>query len=192
MSIQSEIIRLGANVTAALNAVENKGVAVPAGSKSDDLPALIAEIQTGVDTSQDTVTPEVLASGYTAHNAAGEQITGTYVQTYEVFHGVFEIPSYGYLYDIDIPNLFTKRGGTIRCFGVIPMLDPGPFEEMCCGISENAIYAYDEVMMAEYVAGDFEITEDDDFLHLHLTNGNLTFGSSWKPTTARLAFIREF
>ena len=33
----------------------------------------------GIDTSQDTVTPEVLLSPYTAHNAEGNSITGTMV-----------------------------------------------------------------------------------------------------------------
>lgn len=34
--------------------------------------------ETVLDLSQDSVTPEQLAQGATAHNAAGEQITGTY------------------------------------------------------------------------------------------------------------------
>lgn len=34
--------------------------------------------ETVLDLSQDSVTPEQLAQGATAHNAAGEQVTGTY------------------------------------------------------------------------------------------------------------------
>lgn len=33
----------------------------------------------GVDTSKDTVMPDVLMEGYTAHDASGKQITGTHV-----------------------------------------------------------------------------------------------------------------
>lgn len=35
--------------------------------------------ETKLDLTQDTVTPENLLSGATAHNAAGEAISGTYV-----------------------------------------------------------------------------------------------------------------
>lgn len=38
-----------------------------------------------VDVSQDTVTPEVLAKGYTAHNKAGDKITGTFEQKKETW-----------------------------------------------------------------------------------------------------------
>lgn len=47
MSISSEITRISGNVSAALTAIENKGVTVPQGSTSDDLATLIGSIQTG-------------------------------------------------------------------------------------------------------------------------------------------------
>lgn len=47
MSIQSEIDRISQNVSDSLDAVAAKGATVPAGSTSDDLPSLIASIQTG-------------------------------------------------------------------------------------------------------------------------------------------------
>ena len=47
MSIQSEIIRISQNVADSLTAVAAKGVTVPTGSTSDDLPDLIAAIQQG-------------------------------------------------------------------------------------------------------------------------------------------------
>lgn len=47
MSISSEITRISGNVSAALTAIENKGVTVPQGSTSDDLATLIGLIQTG-------------------------------------------------------------------------------------------------------------------------------------------------
>lgn len=46
MSIKSQIERIQSNVTASLAAVQNKGVAVPTGSTSDDLPSLISSIST--------------------------------------------------------------------------------------------------------------------------------------------------
>ena len=47
MSISSEISRISQNVADSLTAVANKGVTVPVGSTSDDLPDLIAQITTG-------------------------------------------------------------------------------------------------------------------------------------------------
>lgn len=47
MSIQSEINRISQNVADSLTAVAAKGVIVPSGSTSDDLPDLIAQISSG-------------------------------------------------------------------------------------------------------------------------------------------------
>lgn len=100
MSIQSEITRISGNVADALTAVAAKGVTVPTGSNSDDLADLILAIPTGsgsaititdetdshggtirtitaVSLEGDTVRPDVLYSGYTAHNSLGEAIVGT-------------------------------------------------------------------------------------------------------------------
>lgn len=44
VSIQSEITRISGNVADALDAIENKGVTIPAGSNSDDLADLIGQI----------------------------------------------------------------------------------------------------------------------------------------------------
>lgn len=100
MSIASEISRIQQNVTDSLSAVANKGVVVPQGSNSDDLPGLIAQIISGqgsaititdtpdehggihrvisaVSLAGDTVSPATLLAGYTAHNSLGEAITGT-------------------------------------------------------------------------------------------------------------------
>lgn len=100
MSIQSEITRISGNVSDALDAIEAKGVTIPSGSNSDDLADLIAQITGGggaaitvtdttdthggiireisaVDISNDTVTAAHLESGYTAHDAEGNAITGT-------------------------------------------------------------------------------------------------------------------
>lgn len=76
MSIQSEINRLTAAKSDIATAITNKGVAVPSGTKIDGMAGLITDIQTGVDTSNDTVTESVLLYGYTAHNAEGNAVTG--------------------------------------------------------------------------------------------------------------------
>lgn len=47
MSISSEISRISQNITDSLTAVANKGVTVPGGSTSDNLPNLISQISTG-------------------------------------------------------------------------------------------------------------------------------------------------
>lgn len=47
MSIKSEIARIQNNVANSLSAVRNKGVSVPAGANSDNLPGLIAKISGG-------------------------------------------------------------------------------------------------------------------------------------------------
>lgn len=113
MSIQSEINRISQNVSDSLTAVAAKGVTVPTGSTSDDLPELISQITSGsgsaititdeldshggtirtisaVSLAGDTVRPDVLLSGYTAHNALGQPITGT-ATTGEPECPVFEV-----------------------------------------------------------------------------------------------------
>ena len=102
MSIQSEINRILHFRDQSFEEVRNKGVTVPQDAIIDDLPDYIAQIQTGsggagaisivdtpdaaggtvrtitaVDISNDTVTAAHLETGYTAHDASGNAITGT-------------------------------------------------------------------------------------------------------------------
>ena len=102
MSIATEIARISQNVSDSLTEVAAKGVVVPVGSTSDDLPSLIRQITSGsgsaititdeqdshggtirhitaVDLTGDTVSAATLLQGYTAHNSLGQAITGTYV-----------------------------------------------------------------------------------------------------------------
>lgn len=58
MSIQSEISRIQGNVSAALGAIESRGVTVAEGSNSDDLAELITAIGTKL-----TITPTDLTPG---------------------------------------------------------------------------------------------------------------------------------
>ena len=118
MSIASEITRLSKNIADSLDAVADKGVTVPSGSTSDDLPDLIAAIQQGggsavvvteepdsaggviknitaVDISSDTVDAAHLLSGYTAHDRLGQAVSGSYtppVTSPAVFRNL-QIPS---------------------------------------------------------------------------------------------------
>lgn len=59
------------------DAIVRKGVPVPDGTPTSEYGEKILSIETGVDTSGDTVVPSALREGYTAHNATGQEITGT-------------------------------------------------------------------------------------------------------------------
>lgn len=59
------------------SAITTKGGTVAQGDGLSDFATDIGTIPSGVDTSSDTVTASTLKSGYTAHNAAGQRITGT-------------------------------------------------------------------------------------------------------------------
>lgn len=61
----------------AKDAIVLKGVPVPDGTPTSEYGEKILSIETGVDTSGDTVVPSAMREGYTAHNAAGQEITGT-------------------------------------------------------------------------------------------------------------------
>ena len=72
MSIASEISRIAGNVADSLDAVAAKGVTVPAGSTSDDLPGLIAQITGGGGM---TVIETQDSHGGTIVTITGEEVT---------------------------------------------------------------------------------------------------------------------
>ena len=76
-TIAENLQRLVNAKTAIGNAITAKGGTVGQNDGLEEFPTAINGISTGVDTSSDTVTAATLKSGYTAHNAAGQQITGT-------------------------------------------------------------------------------------------------------------------
>ena len=75
MSIATEYTRLKNAKENIKASITGKGVTVPGGTKLDDMSVLIDKIKQ-VDLTGDTVAPETLLSGVTAHNAEGELITG--------------------------------------------------------------------------------------------------------------------
>lgn len=91
-TISENLQRLTVAKTAISTAITNKGGTVTQGDGLEDFPNDIASIPSGVDTSNDTVTPETLAEGVTAHDASGAQITGTMENyVYYVPEGTTEI-----------------------------------------------------------------------------------------------------
>jgi len=74
------------------DAIVAKGGTVAQGDGLEEFPTAINGISTGVDTSSDTVTAMYLGTGKTAHNAQGQQITGTFpLNTYTVPNGTTEL-----------------------------------------------------------------------------------------------------
>ena len=134
MSIQSEITRISGNVINAFTAIANKGVSIPSGSNSDDLATLIGQIPqditmgavsvvdapdsaggtvrtiTGVDISSDTVTAAHLETGYTAHDAEGNPITGV-------------LSPGGGSGAISIVDTLDAAGGTVRTITAVNISD---------------------------------------------------------------------
>lgn len=76
MSIASEISRIQQNVSDSLSAVAAKGVTVPQGSNSDDLPELIAQIQQG-GSGGIVITDTQDAAGGTVRTITAVEISGT-------------------------------------------------------------------------------------------------------------------
>lgn len=78
MSISSEITRISDNVSGALDAIESKGVTIPTGANSDDLPSLISSIKTG---SSVVVTPTLLTGTDIASISVDGSSTTLYAPT---------------------------------------------------------------------------------------------------------------
>ena len=97
MSIQTQIDRISGNISSALTAIANKGVAVPDGSTSDALAELIAAIESGG------------ASGFAAV-ATGEKTLSTTWLNLPVSHGLGKIPDVAILYD---PNFTASTTGIV-------------------------------------------------------------------------------
>lgn len=119
-TIAENLQRLVDAKTAIGNAITAKGGTVAQGDGLEEFPTAINGISTGVDTSSDTVTAMYLGTGKTAHNAQGQQITGTHdINVYTIPSGTTSlskttIPKQGNsnaqaLYDyIEIPATVTS------------------------------------------------------------------------------------
>lgn len=91
-TIAENLQRLVDAKTAIGNAITAKGGTVGQDDGLEEFAAAINGISTGVDTSSDTVTAMYLGTGKTAHNAQGQQITGTFpLNTYTVPNGTTQL-----------------------------------------------------------------------------------------------------
>ena len=77
--------QLDADLAQVANAVRGKSGKAEALTFPEGFISSVNAISTGVDTSADTVTADTLSEGFTAHNSAGEKITGT--MKYRIFEG---------------------------------------------------------------------------------------------------------
>lgn len=100
------------NIAAAITA---KGGTVAQGDGLEEFPTAINGISTGVDTSSDTVTAMYLGTGKTAHNAQGQQITGTHdINVYTVPSGTTSLSN------TTIPKQGNSYAQTLYDYIVIP------------------------------------------------------------------------
>lgn len=79
MPLEVKIHRISDASDQIKNILVQKGISVPEGTKIDELPVLLAPL---ADVSGDSVAPESLAAGVTAHDKTGTPITGTAKKCY--------------------------------------------------------------------------------------------------------------
>ena len=120
MSISSEISRISGNVSDALTAISNKGVAVPSGSNSDDLASLIGQISGGGGTTTIIIPEQTInvSSSYTQIQfnnplVAGEEyvwtidgVTGTLTAVSQYGSVFLLTTSMGIIFDYSAPNMY--------------------------------------------------------------------------------------
>ena len=107
MSIASEISRIQQNVSDSLSAVAAKGVTVPQGSNSDDLPELIAQIQQG-GSGGIVITDTQDAAGGTVRTITAVEISGTKSITTNGVQDVTEYAAVNVQVPSSQPNLQSK------------------------------------------------------------------------------------
>lgn len=196
MSIPSQINRIAQNVEDSLTAVATKGVVVPSGSNSDDLPGLISQIATGsgsaisiVDTTDehggiirtitgvslagDTVTAAHLESGYTAHDALGNPITGTLVPGGSITFPTFTIVRSGSTTTITCNMTFEE------CFDYVNSMD-NQYSQIGFAVFPDSEFLPMMVVdiMSDYIVYKYaEAYEDTGFAGFNVTfndNGTIT------------------
>ena len=104
MSVQTQIDRISGAVSAALTALSEKGVEVPAGTKVDDLAALISGIEAG---------------GGDENKVTGDITPAATTKTLTITHGLGKIPKYfciintNYFGNYATASEKVNRGGTL-------------------------------------------------------------------------------
>lgn len=161
MSIKSQIERIKGNVDASLSAVQSKGVAVPTGSTSDDLPALISSISTqSGGTTVDGSQPRNLLNNSNFGNPVNQRGQETYTGSGE------------YTYTID--RWVTGDGDTVSI--TIPD-NPQTYSDLQKYITgDGAIYQYFEADWSDVADGivTFAACDTDGIIHCVTTSGEGT------------------
>ena len=180
MSISSEIARITKNISDSLDAVAAKGVVVPSGSNSDDLPELIAQITSGsgggsgaisiidtpdagggvvrtitaVDISDTTAAAADVASGKYFYTSEGVKTAGTATGGASNYvTGTFKGTTTGAAMDVNIP--YTGNGYPI----VVMIYVSGGIRD-ADGTFENLIQRY---ATAELLATKADISEAPEY-----------------------------
>lgn len=145
------------------NAIVQKGVPVPDGTPTSEYGEKILSIESGVDTSGDTVTPDALREGYTAHDAAGQIITGT-------------IPNYsgGNTVEMTSPDGATLNTAGTYCEGDIEVIPKLQSKTATTGeiVTADAGYVGLESVDTTPVFEAGKKSEYDAFWDAYQTNGN--------------------
>lgn len=208
MSIQSEITRISGNVSDALGAIANKGVSAPAGSNSDDLATLIGQIQTGgggagaisivdtpdsaggtvrtitaADISGDTVTAAHLETGYTAHDASGNLITGTLFPGLYYEEGQFQPAEDTYKPVINFQNTTGNRPFYVQ------ILDVTQTTAETSSVTDFALLSYVDLYGGPYGTGVFARTRVGYWSTSGYTAGGASITSLTGGTTSSMDYF---
>ena len=148
MSVQTQIDRISGAVSAALTALTEKGVTVPAGTKVDDLAALISGIEAG---------------GGDENKVTGNITPAATTKTLTITHGLGKIPKYfciintKYFEDYAIASEKVQSGGTAmqNMLGIVfaggrsivayPRYSAGSYASMRVDADTSGFYAISDI-----------------------------------------------
>ena len=102
MSVQTQIDRISGAVSAALTALSEKGVTVPAGTKVDDLAALISGIEAG---------------GGDENKVTGNITPAATTKTLTITHGLGKVPKYFCIINTNYFGSYASASEEVRSSG---------------------------------------------------------------------------